>query len=203
MPSQGVCKRCNYISSQDLCKACVLLEGLNKGLPKLGIGKSSKVKGHLERLKGNETESNTKSGCCGGNSSCKKEMDLDQTQEDCCANKKGRRSSDKQKKAKERNMNNIKKTTAPPNLSEMLNFRDGQDENEDAEGDDDDYQLDFFGCGGGFSESKTTKVGATEDNEDEDEVGTMASKIAGDDIDIENLAELASTMLHFSRGPKP
>ena len=30
----GVCKRCGYISSQPLCKACVLLEGLNKGLPR-------------------------------------------------------------------------------------------------------------------------------------------------------------------------
>lgn len=30
----GICKRCGYISSQPLCKACVLLEGLNKGLPR-------------------------------------------------------------------------------------------------------------------------------------------------------------------------
>ncbi|KAG1658678.1 Cytoplasmic tRNA 2-thiolation protein 1 [Nymphon striatum] len=44
MPTQGVCKQCGYISSQDICKACVLLEGLNKGLPRLGIGKTSKVK---------------------------------------------------------------------------------------------------------------------------------------------------------------
>lgn len=44
MPKQGTCRQCGYISSQELCKACVLLEGLNRGLPKLGIGKSSKVK---------------------------------------------------------------------------------------------------------------------------------------------------------------
>ncbi|XP_027048136.1 cytoplasmic tRNA 2-thiolation protein 1-like isoform X2 [Pocillopora damicornis] len=43
MPVQGFCKRCGYISSQPLCKACVLLEGLNKGLPKLGIGKTTKA----------------------------------------------------------------------------------------------------------------------------------------------------------------
>ncbi|PFX21458.1 cytoplasmic tRNA 2-thiolation protein 1-like [Stylophora pistillata] len=43
MPVQGVCKRCGYISSQPLCKACVLLEGLNKGLPRLGIGKTTKA----------------------------------------------------------------------------------------------------------------------------------------------------------------
>lgn len=41
MPVQGNCKRCGYISSQELCKACLLLEGLNRGLPKLGIGKAT------------------------------------------------------------------------------------------------------------------------------------------------------------------
>ncbi|XP_031549417.1 cytoplasmic tRNA 2-thiolation protein 1-like [Actinia tenebrosa] len=43
MPVQGTCSRCGYISSQHLCKACVLLEGLNKGLPRLGIGKTDKL----------------------------------------------------------------------------------------------------------------------------------------------------------------
>ncbi|KAL3860286.1 hypothetical protein ACJMK2_010427 [Sinanodonta woodiana] len=46
MPVQGVCVRCGYISSNTVCKACVLLEGLNKGRPRLGIGKT-----HKERLK--------------------------------------------------------------------------------------------------------------------------------------------------------
>ncbi|GMH18917.1 hypothetical protein Nepgr_020758 [Nepenthes gracilis] len=40
MPEQGTCERCGYISSQKWCKACVLLEGLNQGLPKLGIGRT-------------------------------------------------------------------------------------------------------------------------------------------------------------------
>ncbi|ONK61281.1 uncharacterized protein A4U43_C08F28070 [Asparagus officinalis] len=40
MPEQGTCMRCGYISSQKLCKACVLLDGLNRGLPKLGIGRN-------------------------------------------------------------------------------------------------------------------------------------------------------------------
>lgn len=40
MPEQGMCERCGYISSQKWCKACVLLEGLNRGLPKLGIGRT-------------------------------------------------------------------------------------------------------------------------------------------------------------------
>lgn len=47
MPVQGTCARCGYISSQKLCKACVLLEGLNRGLPKLGIGKHHKLQHKL------------------------------------------------------------------------------------------------------------------------------------------------------------
>ncbi|CAG8515304.1 7317_t:CDS:2 [Diversispora eburnea] len=43
LPIQGVCKRCGYMSSNEFCKACVLLEGLNRGLPKLGIGKTNKM----------------------------------------------------------------------------------------------------------------------------------------------------------------
>ena len=35
----GTCVRCGYMTSSDLCKACVLLEGLNKGQPKLAVGK--------------------------------------------------------------------------------------------------------------------------------------------------------------------
>ncbi|KAI8935341.1 hypothetical protein NX059_007926 [Plenodomus lindquistii] len=33
----GQCKKCGYLSSQDVCKACVLLEGLNKARPKQTI----------------------------------------------------------------------------------------------------------------------------------------------------------------------
>lgn len=51
LPQLTKCSRCNYVSSQEVCKACVLLEGLNKGLPRLGIGKSSKVKRLLEENK--------------------------------------------------------------------------------------------------------------------------------------------------------
>ncbi|TTP43318.1 Cytoplasmic tRNA 2-thiolation protein 1 [Bagarius yarrelli] len=43
MPVQRTCSRCGYISSQTLCKSCVLLEGLNRGLPKLGIGKHHRL----------------------------------------------------------------------------------------------------------------------------------------------------------------
>jgi cytoplasmic tRNA 2-thiolation protein 1 len=33
----GQCSKCGYLSSQAICKACVLLEGLNKNRPKRGI----------------------------------------------------------------------------------------------------------------------------------------------------------------------
>jgi len=44
MPTLGTCSNCGYISSNELCKACTLLEGLNQGVPRLGISKSNKVK---------------------------------------------------------------------------------------------------------------------------------------------------------------
>lgn len=43
-PERRHCNSCGFVSSQEICKACVLLEGLNRGLPKLGIGKSNKAK---------------------------------------------------------------------------------------------------------------------------------------------------------------
>jgi len=49
-PEQGTCVKCGYISSQEVCKACVLLAGLNKGLPQLGVGKSSKHRKTLAEL---------------------------------------------------------------------------------------------------------------------------------------------------------
>jgi cytoplasmic tRNA 2-thiolation protein 1 len=47
LPVQGICERCGYISSMKLCKACNLLEGLNSGLPKLGIGKTNRLRKQL------------------------------------------------------------------------------------------------------------------------------------------------------------
>ncbi|KAI0227936.1 Cytoplasmic tRNA 2-thiolation protein 1 [Lamellibrachia satsuma] len=44
MPVQSNCSRCGYICSQAVCKACMMLEGLNQGLPRLGIGKPHKVR---------------------------------------------------------------------------------------------------------------------------------------------------------------
>ncbi|XP_062163905.1 cytoplasmic tRNA 2-thiolation protein 1 isoform X2 [Alnus glutinosa] len=59
MPEQGTCERCGYISSQKWCKACVLLEGLNRGLPKLGIGRSRGL--NNDRKKGTKESNATKS----------------------------------------------------------------------------------------------------------------------------------------------
>jgi cytoplasmic tRNA 2-thiolation protein 1 len=42
MATVTTCIRCGYMSSNKLCKACVLLEGLNKGMAKLAIGRTSK-----------------------------------------------------------------------------------------------------------------------------------------------------------------
>jgi cytoplasmic tRNA 2-thiolation protein 1 len=36
------CSRCGYMSSQSVCKACVLLEGLNKGAPRLALTADTK-----------------------------------------------------------------------------------------------------------------------------------------------------------------
>jgi cytoplasmic tRNA 2-thiolation protein 1 len=56
VPEQRHCDRCGYISSNALCKACVLLEGLNSGLPQLGIGHTSKLrKAHKAQIKEDNT----------------------------------------------------------------------------------------------------------------------------------------------------
>ncbi|CAN8286527.1 unnamed protein product [Cochlearia groenlandica] len=61
MPEQGTCERCGYISSQKWCKACVLLEGLNRGLPKMGIGRSRGVNGDHYKQETKKNGSSVKS----------------------------------------------------------------------------------------------------------------------------------------------
>jgi len=48
--SLGTCIQCGYIASNKLCKACVLLEGLNKGKAKMAIGKQSEKLANGELL---------------------------------------------------------------------------------------------------------------------------------------------------------
>ncbi|VTJ73907.1 Hypothetical predicted protein [Marmota monax] len=38
-PRPGACSRCGALASRALCQACALLDGLNRGLPRLAIGK--------------------------------------------------------------------------------------------------------------------------------------------------------------------
>eukprot|EP00210_Caulerpa_lentillifera_P006584 g6289.t1 len=38
------CEKCGFISSQIICQACTLLEGLNKGLPKYGINRRTQLR---------------------------------------------------------------------------------------------------------------------------------------------------------------
>lgn len=61
-PERRTCTRCGFIASQEICKACVLLEGLNRGIPTLGVGKSNKAKRLLGLKVGNESENKTENG---------------------------------------------------------------------------------------------------------------------------------------------
>jgi cytoplasmic tRNA 2-thiolation protein 1 len=48
----GQCNICGYLSSQDVCKACVLLEGLNKARPKNNIEVGYEVQDLQQRDQG-------------------------------------------------------------------------------------------------------------------------------------------------------
>lgn len=43
LPTQRTCDRCGYISSQALCKACVLLDALDRGQPKLALMRTARA----------------------------------------------------------------------------------------------------------------------------------------------------------------
>lgn len=60
LPERRTCTRCGFVASQEICKACVLLEGLNTGNPKLGIGKSNKAKRALGLMINDGSENKTK-----------------------------------------------------------------------------------------------------------------------------------------------
>ncbi|OAD58320.1 Cytoplasmic tRNA 2-thiolation protein 1 [Eufriesea mexicana] len=60
LPERRNCSRCGFVSSQEICKACIMLEGLNRGLPKLGIGKSTKVKRIMDSIANDECKKNEK-----------------------------------------------------------------------------------------------------------------------------------------------
>lgn len=57
MAKQGTCTRCGYISSNEICKACILLEGLNSGISKLGIGNEKRARReHLSAQEATEAQ---------------------------------------------------------------------------------------------------------------------------------------------------
>lgn len=64
----GKCTRCGYLSSQSLCKACVLLEGLNRGLPRLGISRTRRSQTHQSNP--NLNANKDCNGCGVGRNSC-------------------------------------------------------------------------------------------------------------------------------------
>lgn len=74
MPTAAKCTRCGYISSMEVCKACLLLEGLNKGLPKLGIGKSTTKSRQLPLVSNSQSQDDSirsKEGSSCGSCKCK------------------------------------------------------------------------------------------------------------------------------------
>ena len=73
MPIKTRCTRCDYISSQPVCKACLLLEGLNSGKPLLGIGKTKA--GKVKKYK--TVKINPEKSSCGKTEDCceKKEQE--------------------------------------------------------------------------------------------------------------------------------
>ncbi|CBY36134.1 unnamed protein product [Oikopleura dioica] len=72
MPIKTRCTRCDYISSQPVCKACLLLEGLNSGRPLLGIGKTKagRVKKYKTVKVQSEESCEKKDNCCEKKKSC-------------------------------------------------------------------------------------------------------------------------------------
>ena len=63
MRKPGTCTKCGYLSSQSVCKACLLLEGLNKGMPQLGIASSRKKKAALADLSSVKCDSKNPCDC--------------------------------------------------------------------------------------------------------------------------------------------
>jgi len=94
MPTQGLCAKCGYISSQPLCKACVMLEGLNRGLPKLGIGKTHRGKGKIildslvqESLSSSSSASSLMSSMTSSMTSMDLNVDESSNKPNICSNK--------------------------------------------------------------------------------------------------------------------
>lgn len=49
-PPPRSCERCGFMASQAVCKACVLLDGLNRGMPRLGVSRTRGAAGRRAGL---------------------------------------------------------------------------------------------------------------------------------------------------------
>ncbi|GFO49106.1 cytoplasmic tRNA 2-thiolation protein 1 [Plakobranchus ocellatus] len=86
MPTQTICSVCKFISSNEVCKACVLLEGLNKGRPRLGIGKTHKERRKWEEDLAEEAQRLSLQGSSGGGCSygCGDKDESTSSSSSCC-----------------------------------------------------------------------------------------------------------------------
>ncbi|MFH4981034.1 hypothetical protein AB6A40_007743 [Gnathostoma spinigerum] len=64
MPTLKTCERCGYISSQEICKACLLLEGLETGNLTLGI-KKTKIQKQEDKISNGKCNPGTNCTCAG------------------------------------------------------------------------------------------------------------------------------------------
>uniref|UniRef100_A0A8R1HX67 Cytoplasmic tRNA 2-thiolation protein 1 n=1 Tax=Caenorhabditis japonica TaxID=281687 RepID=A0A8R1HX67_CAEJA len=67
MPTLKTCERCGYMTSQKLCKACLLIEGLNTGNTDLGVRKTKKTRVTDEQQGGGGCGSGRSNGTGNGN----------------------------------------------------------------------------------------------------------------------------------------
>lgn len=159
------------------------------GLPKLGIGKSSKVKGQLDVINSEEqsTSDNKRTGCCGGGGCQKTDTKANQ----CCSSSAAAEATSSAKQPRRPSKKSLAKAklaaarmAPPPDLAEVYkNTRDA--------GDAGDGEFDFFGCGGGSDLLQSLNL-----DEEDDDMMVKAVTSSADTGDIENLGDLASKLLH-------
>lgn len=71
MPTEQKCARCGFMSSQRLCKACLLLHGLETDNTQVGVSKKGKLSAQeleslaSERVQRLAIDENTSGGGCG------------------------------------------------------------------------------------------------------------------------------------------
>lgn len=193
LPTRRTCIRCGFVASQEICKACTLLEGLNTGNPKLGVGKSNKAKRSmgLTILDGSEKINK------------KKVTEFEESK------RKKKRDISRRKKAENRLTSRLKIEgnlceSCKASMTQDLNSKDDKNYNEridyeDNDGDvDDDDDENLFNkktsceescksnCGSSYNVSSLLK----EDNTETIEVESIGSK---NFIDVNNGAKISLT----------